>query len=73
MTQLRLAHVNLQLVSKPKAARFRQCETCSTHFSGLPESSLELARLHAFRPDEAKVIAEMIARLLAEVVPPDER
>lgn len=72
MTQLRLAHVNLQLLSKRKAAKSSPCETCSMISLGLPPSSLQLARLQRIRPDEAKVIADMIARLLAEQVPPNE-
>lgn len=73
MTQLRLAHVNLKLVSTPKIARSKHCKTCSILALGLPVSSVNLARLHQIRPDEAGVIAEMVDRLLAEVVPPDER
>lgn len=72
MTQLRLAYVNLRLLSKPKAARSPLCETCLIHSSELPPIALKLARLQRLRPDEAKVIGEMIDRLLAELIPPDE-
>lgn len=74
MTQLRLAHVNLQIVSKPRPAKSPICATCSTVSSEkLLPSVVGLLRLHQLRPGEASVIDGMVNRLLAEVVPPDER
>ena len=38
-----------------------------------PRIAIQAARLHRLRPDAAKVIEEMLDKLLAEVMPPWER
>lgn len=71
--QLRLAYVNLKLVSKNTNESSEICRICSRGSLALPPEALMLARLHRIRPGAAKMIGGLVADLLAEVVPPDER
>lgn len=65
MTQLRLASVNLKIVSRRTKPSFEEPEHSPQKL--LPSVGLKAVKLHALRPGAAAVIEELIDELLAEI------
>lgn len=66
MTQLRIARVNLKIVSRNSNGSFRNSRKYPDNWSVLPPLVQKAMRLHNVRPKAAAVVEKLVDRLLDE-------
>lgn len=67
MTQLRIAHVNLKIVSRNSNGSFRNSKKYPGNWSALPPLVQKAMKLHEKRPKAAGVVEKLVDRLLEEM------